>query len=113
MKSEYFPPALGRGEYHCPHCNVFAKQNYAHLLVISQFPWSSVVDSRSKFTEPLPKEWIVTKCEHCGEIALWLDESMIYPKKLLVSPPNGDLADDIPGGHPKSPARGHLKFPHP
>lgn len=95
MKSEYFPPVLGKGEYHCPHCNVFAKQNYAHLHAISQFSWKSVVDSRSQFAEPLPKEWIVTKCEHCGDIAIWQDLSMIYPKKLLVSPPNGDLADDI------------------
>lgn len=95
MMFEYFPPVLGKGEYHCPHCNVYAKQHYAHLHSLIQFAWTSVVDAHSKFDEPLPKEWIVTKCEHCSSIAIWRGASMVYPRKMLVSPPNGDLSDDI------------------
>ena len=94
-KSDYFPPILGKGEYHCPHCNVYAKQFYGHVHAISNFAWSSIVDQLSKFNEPLPKEWVVTKCQHCEGISVWHNNNMLYPKKILPPPPNPDLTDEI------------------
>ncbi|MFZ6049396.1 DUF4145 domain-containing protein [Pseudomonas sp. CR3202] len=92
---EYFPPILGKGEYHCPHCNVYAKQFYSHLHGFTQFPWNSVVDQQSKFNEPIPKEWIVTKCQRCSEVTFWHGENMVYPKKSIAPPPNIDLSEEI------------------
>lgn len=94
-KSEYFPPALGKGEYHCPHCNVYAKQFYAHLHAIAQFQWSSIVDQQAKFNEPLPKEWIVTKCQRCANVVVWYGGNMIYPRKMIAPLPNSDMDDQI------------------
>ncbi len=95
VKSEYFPPTLGKGEYHCPHCNVYAKQFYAHLATIVQFSWSSIVDNHSKFNEVLPKEWIVTKCQRCAGYVVWRDGKMIHPKKMIAPPPNPDMGEEI------------------
>lgn len=94
-RNDYFPPSLGKGEFHCPHCNVYAKQFYGHIHAISQFNWRSIVDELSMFNEPLPKEWIVTKCQHCNEISVWHGSNMLYPKKILPAPPNLDLIDEI------------------
>ena len=94
-RNDYFPPILGKGEYHCPHCNVYAKQFYGHIHAVSQFNWDSIVDRLANFHCPLPKEWIVTKCQHCSNIAIWLDDNMLYPKKIIPSPPNSDLTDEI------------------
>jgi hypothetical protein len=95
VNSEYFPPTLGKGEYHCPHCNVYAKQAYAHLHSLAQFSWPSVVDQHTKFAEPLPKDWIVTKCERCDQYVVWRAGKMIYPKKMIAAPPNADMAADV------------------
>lgn len=95
QKFEYFPPILGKGEYHCPHCNVYAKQFYAHLHTLVQFNWTSAVDGQSLFNESVAKEWIVTKCQRCGQIAFWYKENMIYPKKSIAPPPNTDLSEEI------------------
>lgn len=94
-RNDYFPPSLGKGEFHCPHCNVFAKQFYGHIHAISNFEWHSIVDDHSRFNEPLPQEWIVTKCQHCSDISVWFEDNMLYPKKILPPPPNLDLVDEI------------------
>jgi hypothetical protein len=95
MAFEYFPPQLGKGEYHCPHCNVYAKQFYAHLSTLHQFSWSSIVDRQSQFNSVLPQDWIVTKCQRCQIIALWIGDNMIYPRRTIAPPPNDDLQQSI------------------
>lgn len=94
-KSEYFPPALDKGEYHCPHCNVYAKQFYAHLHAIAQFQWNSIVDKQDKFNETLPIDWIVTKCQRCSNVVVWYGGNMIYPRKMIAPLPNADMNDQI------------------
>ena len=93
--SQHFPASLGKGEYHCPHCNVYAKQFYAHLGSVVQFNWTSLVDNHSTFNEILPKAWVVTKCQRCGDYVIWHGANMIYPKAVVVSPPNSDMLEDI------------------
>ncbi|QBB70992.1 DUF4145 domain-containing protein [Pseudolysobacter antarcticus] len=95
MAFEYFPPQLGKGEYHCPYCNVYAKQFYAHLCTFGQFEWSSVVDRQSKFNSSLPHNWIVTRCQHCENFALWIGDNLVHPKRTIAPPPNDDLLQSI------------------
>ncbi|WP_321922244.1 DUF4145 domain-containing protein [Burkholderia sp. BCC1998] len=94
-KFEYFPPILGNGEYHCPYCHVYAKQFYAHLGTNINFTWSSVVDQQSKFSEIIDRQWIVTKCQRCSQIAFWHNDNLIYPKKNIAPPANIDLSEEI------------------
>jgi len=95
MPFEHFLPTLGKGEYHCPYCNVYAKQFYAHLATLMQVSWVSEIDSHSKFNEAMSKDWIVTKCQHCSQVAFWHGKNMIYPKKSIAAPPNQDLSEAI------------------
>lgn len=94
-KSEFFPPVFGKGEYHCPHCNVYAKQFYAHLHGTSQSDPSSIVFRHDKFNETLPKEWVVTKCQRCQNVVFWHGVNMIYPRKMIAPLPNSDMDDQI------------------
>lgn len=95
MAFEYFPPQLGKGEYHCPYCNVYAKQFYAHLATYGNFDWASVVDQQSSFSSVLPENWIVTKCQRCEIVALWIDENLVHPRRTIAPPPNDDLLQEI------------------
>lgn len=94
-QSEYFPPTYGQGEFHCPHCNVYAKQFYSHLCTNNDFPWKSAVDRNTKFNEALSSHWVISKCQRCNEYIIWYQENIIYPKKLTVLAPNLDLDEGI------------------
>jgi len=95
MTQNYFPPLLGKGEYHCPHCNVYAKQLYAHIHSVTNSGLISLVNQHTQFSEQLPKDWVVTKCEHCARLAFWFGDKMIFPKKIIPPLPNPDLSDEI------------------
>lgn len=101
-KEIHFPPKHATGEFHCPHCGVYAKQKWSHL--------NSCGDSYSVFCYPvykssicglntenqvLPENWTISFCEHCKNFAIWLNINMIYPKKIIVAQPNDDLSDEI------------------
>lgn len=95
LKFKYFPPVLGKGEYHCPYCNVYAKQFYGHLHSLQNVSWVSLIDDQSRFNEILSKDWVVTKCQHCANVAFWNKENLVLPKKNIAPPPNIDLSEDI------------------
>ena len=93
-KEKYFPPMHREEQFHCPHCDVYAKQCWAHIKTALTWGGSSVVHV-TNFSESLGKEWTISRCEHCGEKIIWLDENIIYPKKIIVSLPNEDLNQEI------------------
>lgn len=95
MNSKYYPPTYGSSEFHCPSCNVFSRQGWAHLQTLTQFQWRSVVDDMPNFNEQLSKDWVISKCSHCGEHIVWLKERIIFPKSIPVQHPNPDLGQDI------------------
>ena len=97
MKTEkYFPPEHGEGQFHCPHCGVYAKQFWAHIE--AKHIWgNSFIDGRTAvaFNENLSRDWSISRCEHCGEKIIWLEDNIIYPKKMMVDLPNEDLSEEI------------------
>lgn len=94
-KEKYYPAKLGAEQFHCPHCNVYSKQFWAHILASHTHQWESFVDSCSHFSEWFPTSWAVSKCQHCGYLVIWNGNDMVYPNKILVANPNPDLDEDI------------------
>jgi hypothetical protein len=94
-QTQHFPPDYGKGEYHCPHCNVYSKQFWAHIVTLTSFKWASVVDNNSKFDEILGEDWAVSKCQHCGKYIVWFKGNIVYPETMIVQLPNQDLEEDI------------------
>ncbi|MBU1391309.1 MAG: DUF4145 domain-containing protein [Gammaproteobacteria bacterium] len=95
-KPEYFPPVLGKGEYHCPHCNVYAKQFYAHLhAAYNSAQYCNIIGQQTSFSGHLARDWIVTKCQRCAKVVVWQGDNMIYPRKMIAPLPNSDMNDQI------------------
>jgi hypothetical protein len=93
--AKYYPPIIGSSNFNCPYCNVYANQKWAHLQTLNNFNWRSVVDGNQQFIQHFGANWVVSKCEHCGQIILWIDDCIIYPKKTVVELPNTDLEEPI------------------
>ena len=101
-KEQYYPAIHAHGQFHCPHCGVFAKQRWAHLHAVGDaYTKYGYPNHRSNIIDltptkgPLEENWTISICEHCGSKAFWLDEKILYPKKIQVEQPNSDLAEDI------------------
>ena len=89
-KEKYYPPAWKSEKFHCPHCEVYAKQFWAHIR--AQTLYSNL---ESTFTENLEGKWTISKCEHCAEKIIWLNKEIIYPKAIVAPSPNEDLSENI------------------
>lgn len=100
-KEKYYPPTFGRGQFHCPHCNVYAKQRWSHVHAIgdkytSNYPYyESNIYGRTTTKGNLPEQWVLSFCEHCNSMTIWEDKNIIYPKKIVVEQPNNDLDQEI------------------
>ena len=106
-KEQHYPPEHAKGQFHCPHCGVFAKQRWSHLSAIgdsyttvnrNQYSgrvYSSNIMNLTQVTGNLPEEWTISTCEHCNEMSVWKAGSMIFPKKITVEKPNHDLSGEI------------------
>jgi len=94
-KEKYYPPQHALGQFHCPHCGVYAKQFWAHIEAKRIWANSFVGSSVSDFTENLEKDWNISKCEHCDKKMIWFEGNILYPKKIIVDSPNDDLSDEI------------------
>lgn len=104
-QEQYFPPKLAKGQFHCPHCGVFAKQRWSHLTAsgdVHTVYWSggqvkkeSSIYNTTPASGNLPDGIVVSICEHCNKLAIWVESMIIYPKKISVAAPNKDLTEDI------------------
>lgn len=106
-KEQHFPPEHAQGQYHCPHCGVFAKQRWSHLNAKGDIystenryehrgrVYTSNIMKMTTITGDLPEEWTISICEHCNGMAVWNGKSMIFPKKITVEQPNNDLSEEI------------------
>ncbi len=99
-KEKHYPPKYKTGEFHCPHCNVYAEQSWAYIyasysaqdLTLPIYPTKDL----SSFRETLaPEKWAISKCKHCNDYIIWLDGKVVYPKTINIELPNDDLNDDI------------------
>lgn len=104
--SKYYPPEFGARQFHCIHCNVYAKQTWGPLERHYWGGGTMAVGGNTDFS------W--SKCEHCSEQCFWYEERMIVPSEAPVPPPHEDMpesciedyneARDIVGRSPKAAA---------
>ena len=93
MKNEkYISPEVKKESYHCPHCGVLAHQKWANITLRPMYDEIYQLDT---FNIDLDYYWRASFCEHCKNVAIWLDEEMVYPQQLIVETPNEFIDDDI------------------
>ena len=98
-KAQHFPAEHAKGQFHCPHCDVYAKQRWSHLNAggdqyNSQYHRSNI-RGLTTTNGNLAEEWTSSFCEHCSGMMIWFDGNIIFPKTIIVEQPNKDLAEDI------------------
>jgi hypothetical protein len=81
MKHQYYPPAYGAEQFHCPRCGVYARQE-----------WFDLRFSRYSTWEKTPLEG--SECSHCRQFCYWYDQTLIVPSTAPVEVPHPDLPED-------------------
>ena len=103
-REQYYPPEHAKGQFHCPHCGVYAKQRWSHLSASGDLYTQRNqygISRRSNITDltavsvNLSEKWTVSFCEHCDKMIIWLVGDIVYPKKIQVEQSNEDLTEDI------------------
>ena len=85
MAEKYEAPAFEKDGFHCPHCGVWAHQEWAETYRRSR------ADQSSEEVENL----IFSICWKCEGYALWLNQKMIYPEASNAPLPSEDLPADV------------------
>lgn len=115
-------PKYKSTKFKCPHCQVIAQQQWfderSASLTVNQIISHIYYDYRTdiadyqqksvegfirtvekKFTneykEFIPSNFAISTCSSCGDLSLWVDQNIVYPKKTSIAPPNSDLNEDI------------------
>ncbi|WP_353633279.1 DUF4145 domain-containing protein (plasmid) [Halobacterium sp. NMX12-1] len=100
MSDEHTPPQPNLESFHCPHCNVYARQYSGSLFWINtdegdvmegQFnSWKldkSVTEYLSSYT--------IKYCENCEEFTMWRGQRLIYPSSVSAPEPVEDMPSDV------------------
>lgn len=83
MNSRYYPPMFGKKEFHCPYCQVFAKQDW---LDVFYKRWTNHI---------LVQDMKISECTHCNKFAYWYKEEMIIPNESTAPWPHEDIPESI------------------
>ena len=78
---EFYPPIFKKSNFHCPLCNVFAKQDFSDLVI-------------SEYARNIVTPLSASQCSHCNEYAYWHEEKMIVPSSGNVEMPNPDMPEN-------------------
>ncbi len=62
---------------------------------IESFINQSKANVEADIQSVIPSSLSVAICASCEEISLWVNRSLIYPKKTSISQPNSDMDEDI------------------
>ena len=82
MSSEYTPPSFKEVGFHCPHCGVYAHQNWFDVAL------------EGGPDEPGETLSLGT-CEKCGRFSLWIDGEMIYPPSADLPLPRVEMPEGV------------------
>lgn len=84
--SKHYPPIFLEGKFHCPLCDVYAKQNFIPL-------------PRAFNSQAQSGIWR-SYCDHCKRDCFWLQTEedkgrLLVPSTVGTPPPNEHMPDDV------------------
>jgi len=115
-------PSFRGNKFQCPHCQVVSQQEWfdvdiasssankiikhvfydyrAHIKDYQQNAISNFIDeveaaNNRHMSEFVPDGFSVATCSSCGDISIWVNQEIVYPKQTPVAPPNADMEQEI------------------
>ena len=109
-------------KFQCPHCGVVAQQQWFSNYELSRIVFSIYENiylnyrthiqgyqqnaiqgflgtAKERFPNDInsfvPKSLYIAICQSCGKYSLWVDQEIVYPRKVSLDPPNEDLNEEI------------------
>ena len=82
MSSEHTPPSFKEAGFHCPHCGVYAHQNWFDVALEGGSDDSGETLS-------------LGTCEKCSKFSLWIDGEMIYPPSADLPLPRMEMPEEV------------------
>ncbi len=82
MSAEYIHPSFKEVGFHCPHCGVYAHQNWFDVAIEGDPDNSGETLS-------------LGTCERCDRFSLWIDGAMIYPSSAELPLPRMEMPEDV------------------
>ena len=82
--AEYFPAKYGEDNFNCPHCGVYAHQEW-RTLHYRIYPHASNLSET---------DMIISMCGRCNDFTYWYKKIMILPASASVEMPNVDMPED-------------------
>jgi len=115
-------PKFGSEKFQCPHCQVVSQQQWFnvhnasdaanHILkhvfydyrkqiqdyqqkAIESFLGEVEAANKRHMSEFVPVNFSVATCSACGDISIWVQKEIVYPKQTPVAAPNLDMEQAI------------------
>ena len=82
--AEYYPAQYGKENFNCPHCDVYAHQEWRNL---KYQPYSYANEWRDT-------AMVISICGHCDKKAYWYNETMMIPASANIEMPNPDMPEN-------------------
>ena len=83
MQPEYTPPSYKAESYHCPHCGVYAQQEWYEVFVQN----SPMDESEEDIS--------LSYCSNCGNHSVWVKGGMVYPSGSIAPLPLQDTPEVV------------------
>jgi len=87
---KYIAPSFKKNAFHCPHCDVYAFQQWYNLEKVSL---DNVGETR--IGHGMLPNIMVSICSHCNNYAIWIKEELIYPQDNLAPLPTEDMPEEV------------------
>lgn len=115
-------PRLGKSNFQCPHCKVVSQQNWFDkqnaTTAVEEILNNTFLDYRSgikdyyqdaivnflnrfykenekKLPNFIPSKFSLSTCLTCSDISIWVEGKLVYPKQIVIEPPNQDMSEEI------------------
>jgi len=91
--TKYVPPSFRNGAFHCPFCEVYAKQHWKPAGIRDYYV--TFIPVNDEFDESNESELWISICDHCRRYAIWYHKEMIYPLETSAPLPVENMPEDV------------------
>lgn len=88
MANKYIAPVLNLKGFNCPHCDMYAHQQWKNLHY-------QTIDQRNHVSWPALPNAMANFCTHCNGIGIWMNEKMVFPLAITAPLPSDNMPADV------------------